>query len=174
VTTHPAEFQVVVVGSGAAGMTAALAAAHHGLRVVVVEKTGQFGGSTARSGGGLWVPGNEVLRRAGVADTPEQARTYLAHVVDGCVTAARQQALLEHGPAMLTRHQGRPAHRRPGPGAAPRRHPDRRAVCGGQHQRSGDGPQLRRRGRDDRPGHDVRLHCRARPRQLPLIFMQYE
>ena len=71
---------MVVVGSGAAGMTAALTAAHHGLRVVVLEKTGAFGGSTARSGGGIWVPGNEVLRRAGVRDTPEQARAYLAHV----------------------------------------------------------------------------------------------
>ena len=83
-------------------MTAALAAAHHGLSVVVIEKTGRFGGSTARSGGGLWVPGNEVLRRAGVADTTEQARIYLAHVADGCVSAERQQAVLEHGPAMLS------------------------------------------------------------------------
>jgi 3-oxosteroid 1-dehydrogenase len=102
VTTDQAEFEVVVVGSGAAGMTAALTAAHHGLSVVVCEKTGRFGGSTARSGGGLWVPGNEVLRRAGVADTPEQARAYLAHVVDGCVPVARQQALLDYGPAMLS------------------------------------------------------------------------
>src|SRR6516165_3039182 len=101
-TTEPAAFEVVVVGSGAAGMTAALAAAHQGLDVVVIEKTGRFGGSTARSGGGLWVPGNEVLRRAKVTDTPEQARTYLAHVAGDCVPAARQQALLEHGPAMVS------------------------------------------------------------------------
>src|SRR6516225_11520807 len=100
-TTEPAVFEVVVVGSGAAGMTAALAAAHHSLDVVVIEKTGRFGGSTARSGGGVWIPGNEVLRRAGVADSPEQASAYLAHVVDGCVSAERQKALLEHGPAML-------------------------------------------------------------------------
>ena len=96
-----AEFDVVVVGSGAAGMTAALTAAHHGLRVVVIEKTDRFGGSTARSGGGLWLPGNEVLRKAGVRDTPEQARAYLAFVAGGDVTAERQRALLEHGPAML-------------------------------------------------------------------------
>ena len=75
------EFDVVVVGSGAAGMTAALTAAHHGLRVVVVEKEDRFGGSTARSGGGLWVPGNEVLRKAGVKDDAAQAQTYLASVV---------------------------------------------------------------------------------------------
>ena len=69
-----------MAGSGAAGMTAALTAAHHGLSVVVIEKAGSFGGSTARSGGGIWVPGNEVLRHAGVADTAGQARAYLAHV----------------------------------------------------------------------------------------------
>jgi len=95
-----AEFDVVVAGSGAAGLTAALTAAHLGLSVLVIEKAGHFGGSTARSGGGIWAPGNTVLRRARVADTPEQARAYLAYVAPG-VPAARREALLEHGPAML-------------------------------------------------------------------------
>ena len=85
-----AQFDIVVVGSGAAGMTAALAAAHHGLRAVVLEKTDRFGGSTARSGGGIWAPGNEVLRKAGVRDTPQQARAYLAHVTGGDVPAEPQ------------------------------------------------------------------------------------
>ncbi len=100
-TTDDDELDVIVVGSGAAGMTAALAAAHHGLRTVVLEKTDRFGGSTARSGGGIWAPGNEVLRRAGVRDTPEQASAYLDYVAGDCVPAQRRQALLEHGPAML-------------------------------------------------------------------------
>ena len=47
------------------------------------RRPGPFGGSTARSGGGIWAPGNSVLRAAGVADTPEQARAYLAHVAEG-------------------------------------------------------------------------------------------
>ena len=64
------EYDVVVVGSGAAGMVAALTAAHQGLSTVVVEKAAHYGGSTARSGGGVWIPNNEVLKRDGVTDTP--------------------------------------------------------------------------------------------------------
>src|SRR3984957_18025608 len=96
-----AQFDIVVVGSGAAGMTAALTAAHRGATVVVLEKTGTFGGSTARSGGGIWAPGNAVLRRAGVADAPEDASAYLAFVTGDDVSPQRREALLEHGPAML-------------------------------------------------------------------------
>ncbi|MDT7665314.1 MAG: 3-oxosteroid 1-dehydrogenase, partial [Pseudonocardiales bacterium] len=95
------ESDVIVVGSGAAGLTAALTAAHRGLSVVVVEKAARFGGSTARSGGGVWVPNNSVLRRARVPDSPALAASYLAHLLGDSVTAARRQALMEHGPAML-------------------------------------------------------------------------
>src|SRR5262245_18258901 len=63
------EFDVVIVGAGAAGMVAALTAANRGLRAVVVEKAATFGGSTARSGGGIWLPGNEVLAKAGLRDS---------------------------------------------------------------------------------------------------------
>ncbi len=95
-------FDVVIVGSGAAGMTAGLTAARHGLRAVVVEKARRFGGSTARSGGGVWIPNNDALRRDGVRDTAEDARAYLAHIVGDAVADDRQQAFLDHGPAMLS------------------------------------------------------------------------
>jgi 3-oxosteroid 1-dehydrogenase len=95
------EFDLVIVGSGAAGLTAALAAARSGLSAVVIEKTEYFGGSTARSGGGVWIPGNSVLRQAGIKDSPEAARAYLAHVAGEGVPESLRSTFLEHGPAML-------------------------------------------------------------------------
>lgn len=96
-------YDVIVVGSGAAGMTAALTAAHNGLRAVVVEKAPHFGGSTARSGGGVWIPNNEALRATGVTDdTPEAARTYLRSIIGDVVPAERIDAYLDHGPTMLS------------------------------------------------------------------------
>ncbi|MPZ84743.1 MAG: 3-oxosteroid 1-dehydrogenase [Actinophytocola sp.] len=92
---------VVVVGAGAAGMTAALTAARHGLDTVLVEKADRFGGSTARSGGGVWIPNNDVLREAGVEDTPEQAAEYLAHIVGDVVEPELRQAFLAAGPEMV-------------------------------------------------------------------------
>ncbi|TNC29036.1 3-oxosteroid 1-dehydrogenase [Amycolatopsis alkalitolerans] len=90
---------VVVVGSGAAGMTAALAARRLGLRVVVLEKAAKFGGSTARSGGGVWIPGNEALPDDG--DTPEQARAYLEAIVGDVVPAELRDAFLDYGPEVV-------------------------------------------------------------------------
>jgi 3-oxosteroid 1-dehydrogenase len=95
------EFDVVVVGAGAAGMTAALTAAVRGLRPLLVEKGPHFGGSSARSGGGLWIPGNRALQRDGVQDTPEQAATYLAHIVGPDGDPCLQAAFLRAGPEMF-------------------------------------------------------------------------
>jgi 3-oxosteroid 1-dehydrogenase len=96
------EYDVVVVGSGAAGMVAALTAAHEGLSTVVVEKAPHFGGSTARSGGGVWIPNNEILKRDGVTDTPEAARTYLHGIIGDIVEPERIDAYLKRAPEMLS------------------------------------------------------------------------
>jgi 3-oxosteroid 1-dehydrogenase len=96
------EYDVVIVGSGAAGMTAALTAAKRGLQTVVIEKAPTFGGSAARSGAGIWIPNNEVILAAGVPDTPAKAASYLARVVGDTVPVARQQAFLANGPAMIS------------------------------------------------------------------------
>jgi 3-oxosteroid 1-dehydrogenase len=95
-------YDVVVVGAGAAGMTAALTAAKRGLSVVVVEKAAVFGGSLARSGSGIWIPCNEVILAAGVPDTPALAAEYLAAVVGSTVPADRQASFLSNGPKMLS------------------------------------------------------------------------
>jgi 3-oxosteroid 1-dehydrogenase len=95
-------YDVVVVGAGAAGMTAALTAAKRGLSVLVVEKAAVFGGSLARSGSGIWIPNNEVILAAGVPDTPALAAEYLAAVVGNVVAADRQAAFLNNGPPMIS------------------------------------------------------------------------
>ncbi|MGV9800994.1 3-oxosteroid 1-dehydrogenase [Mycobacterium sp. NPDC003449] len=96
------EYDVVVVGSGAAGMVAALTAAHQGLSTVVVEKAPHYGGSTARSGGGVWIPNNEILKRDGVKDTADAARTYLHSIIGDVVPAEKIDTYLDRGPEMLS------------------------------------------------------------------------
>ena len=99
----PREVDVVVVGAGGAGMCAALAAAAQGLDVVLVEKSEYFGGSTARSGGGVWMPGNYALRSAGQvsADDLAQAKLYLDSIVGDDVPKVRRDTYLERGPEVL-------------------------------------------------------------------------
>jgi succinate dehydrogenase/fumarate reductase flavoprotein subunit len=92
---------VLVVGSGAAGLSAAVTAAWHGLRVVVAEKDPVFGGATAWSGGWMWVPGNPLARRAGIDEDPSQPRTYLRNALRDRYDAARIDAFLDHCPHMV-------------------------------------------------------------------------
>jgi 3-oxosteroid 1-dehydrogenase len=105
----PGEVDVVVVGAGGAGMCAALAAAAQGLDVVVVERSGYFGGSTARSGGGVWMPGNAALRKAGQVppDDLVQAKLYLDSIVGDDVPKVRRDTYLERGPEVLDFIQAR-------------------------------------------------------------------
>jgi 3-oxosteroid 1-dehydrogenase len=88
------DFDVVVVGSGACGLTGAVRAASRGLRVLVLEKAEVCGGTAALTGGGLWAPTNVHLRNAGVEDDLEQAQTYLDHTVGDRTPLSMQQAFL--------------------------------------------------------------------------------
>ncbi|WP_121251176.1 3-oxosteroid 1-dehydrogenase [Nocardioides ferulae] len=99
----PAEVDVVVVGAGGAGMAAALRAADLGLDTVLVEKSPWFGGSTARSGGGVWVPGNYALRAAGqvAAGDLAEAKRYLDAIVGDVVPKQRRDTYLDRGPEVL-------------------------------------------------------------------------
>ncbi len=93
---------LLVVGSGAAGLAAAVTAAWHGLQVVVVEKAPVFGGASAWSGGWMWVPGNPLARRAGIHEDPEQPRTYLKNELGDRYDAARVEAFLDNAPGMVS------------------------------------------------------------------------
>ena len=88
----------LVVGSGAAGMSAAITAGHRGLDVLIVEKEPRFGGTTARSGGWLWIPGTSLARDWGITEDADQARTYLRHEAGNSFDAARVDAFLSAGP----------------------------------------------------------------------------
>ena len=89
---------VLVVGSGASGMAAAVTAASHGLKVIVAEKEPRFGGTTARSGGWLWIPGTSLAKGWGISESPELARTYLHHEAGNSFDRDRVDAFIEHGP----------------------------------------------------------------------------
>lgn len=92
------EVDVLVVGSGAGGLATAVAAAHRRLSVLVAEKEPVFGGTTARSGGWMWIPCNAPAQRAGVQDSKDKARTYLQHEAGAHFDAERVDAFLDAGP----------------------------------------------------------------------------
>lgn len=106
-----AEVDVVVLGAGAGGMTAAAVAAAEGLSVLLLEKTGQVGGTTALSGGMVWLPANAKMAEAGIPDTPDQARLYLRHTVPGEAGAAAREAFLANAGRMLAFLEARTAVR---------------------------------------------------------------
>src|ERR1700758_1583375 len=92
---------VLVVGSGGGGMAAALTANASGLDALVVEKSSHFGGSTALSGGGIWVPGAPAQRREGYSPSPEGVVEYLGKITQGLVSEARIRQYVASAPQML-------------------------------------------------------------------------
>ena len=127
---------VLVIGSGAGGLAAAVTAGTLGLDVIVVEKDAWFGGTTALSGGWLWIPCNPLAVRVGVQDSLDRARTYLRHEVGDRYDGERIDAFLQNGPAMVEFFQTRtdvafmlgrdyPDYHPDAPGALP----GGRAIC---------------------------------------------
>lgn len=95
----------VIVGSGGGSMAAALYLDSIGKKPLILEKTDKFGGSTAMSGGILWVPNNHLLARDGIEDSHEAGRTYMdATIGDDAgpgATPERKEAYLRNGPVMV-------------------------------------------------------------------------
>lgn len=122
------ECDVLVAGSGAGGMAAAITARRHGLDVVVAEKEPWFGGTTALSGGWLWVPGNRhgaaLSAQAGAIEPPGAARAYLQDQCGPWFDAARVDAFLAAGPRMVEFLERETAVRFECPVMFPDYHPD--------------------------------------------------
>ncbi|WP_207101932.1 FAD-dependent oxidoreductase [Paracoccus shandongensis] len=108
---HALACDVLVVGSGASGLAAAVTAAHFGLRVVLAEKAPVFGGTSAWSGGWLWIPHNPLARQAGINEAPEGPRTYLRHELGNRASDPRIEVFLQNGPEMVSFFQDHTAMR---------------------------------------------------------------
>lgn len=92
---------VVVLGSGATGLTAALAAADAGASVALFEKADQVGGTSAWSGGMIWIPLNHHMADLGVTDTKEEALSYLESLSNGLIDPTLAEAMVDAGPAVV-------------------------------------------------------------------------
>jgi succinate dehydrogenase/fumarate reductase flavoprotein subunit len=132
--TLQAEYDVLVIGSGAAGLAAAVTAAWHGQRVMLVEKAPVFGGATAWSGGWAWVPRNPLARRAGIEEDIEQPRTYLRNELGAQYDAERVDAFLQACPHMVAFFEKHTALQFVDGNAIPDMHGDTPGAATGGHQ----------------------------------------
>ena len=96
-----ARCDLLVIGGGAAGLSAAVTAAYHGLSVIVAEKASVLGGATAWSGGWMWAPLNPLSQADGIVEDIDQPRTYLKHALGAEYDEPRVEALLRNSPHMV-------------------------------------------------------------------------
>lgn len=97
-------YDIVVVGSGASGLTAAITAESNGMKTLLIEKLDKWGGTSSYSGGGLWVPNNYLMKEQGADDSPEEALKYMEAVInyDGPSSSrARKEAYLKYSAEMV-------------------------------------------------------------------------
>jgi len=100
-TTPDNTCDLLVIGSGAGALSAAVTAAHLGLKVIVVEKDPQYGGTTAWSGGWMWVPRNPLAIEAGLLERIEKPLSYLRRELGEKFDESRARAFLNNGPRMV-------------------------------------------------------------------------
>lgn len=126
----PDDVDLLVIGSGAGGLTAALTAMLDGMTVCVLEHTPWIGGTSARSSGSVWIPDNPYMHAMGMTNDRAQAETYLAALVGERGDAAMWRRFLDAGPQMIadlrdradigyTAYPAHPDYRQDKPGAAP-------------------------------------------------------
>ncbi|MBO9696764.1 MAG: FAD-binding protein [Sphingopyxis sp.] len=92
---------MLVIGSGAGAMTAAFTAADAGAEVLIVEKSARYGGTSATSGGGIWIPGSADARAKGHADDPEEALAYIKALIGDDVPASKLETYVASAHRML-------------------------------------------------------------------------
>ena len=96
------EFDVVVVGSGNGALTAALCSHDGGAKTLVIEKSSQFGGTSATSGGGVWIPNNRYAKAENVDDSDQDARNYINSVSpEGMIKDELIETYISEGPRMI-------------------------------------------------------------------------
>lgn len=97
------KIDVLIIGAGASGLTAALAAHEEGASVMVLEKGAQLGGSAAISGGIVWMPNNHLMEKNGLQDSPEEGMAYFKSLNHGDIREEMLKALVNEGPAALAK-----------------------------------------------------------------------
>jgi succinate dehydrogenase/fumarate reductase flavoprotein subunit len=95
------EYDVIVIGSGASALTTAVVAAGQGLDVLVVEKAPVFGGTTAYSSGGAWIPNNPYMGSVGQTDSAAEAHEYIHSILGNHYDSEKVSAFIDSGPEML-------------------------------------------------------------------------
>ncbi|QIO99233.1 FAD-dependent oxidoreductase [Bradyrhizobium symbiodeficiens] len=124
-------YDVIVIGAGAGGMTAAAVAAAQGLRVLVIEKTAFVGGTAAWSGGMVWIPANARMKEAGLSDSVADAVQYLSGTVPEPANAGLRAAFLARGPEAIAWLEANTEVRLQPVKACPDCHPERLGATAG-------------------------------------------